>query len=188
MMSEPPVVVLGRVVVPLAVRDDLADDGGERRRPEVAEHAALDLGSGDELLDEHLLVVPASKRHRRLQLRFVVGLRDPDRRAQPRGLDEDGVAERVLDLVAEAQSRVARDRNPAVAQHGLEEVLVHAERGGRDAGADVGHARELQQALDGAVLAERAVQDGQHDVDGAERLPPASSRRAPAASPSDAAL
>ena len=37
-------------------------------------------------------------------------------------------------------------------------------------GADVGDAGELEQALDGAVLAERAVQDGQDDVDGAERL------------------
>ena len=35
----------------------------------------------------------------------------------------------------------------------------------RDAGADVGHAGELEQALDGAVLAERAVQDRKDDVD-----------------------
>ena len=32
------------------------------------------------------------------------------------------------------------------------------------AGADVGHARQLEQALDGAVLAEGAVQDGEVDV------------------------
>ena len=37
-------------------------------------------------------------------------------------------------------------------------------------GADVGHAGELEQALDGPVLAERPVQDRQHDVDRAERL------------------
>ena len=50
-----------------------------------------------------------------------------------------------------------------------------------DAGADVGDAGELEQALHGAVLAERAVQDRQHDVDGAERRR-APSRPGPAAS------
>ena len=104
------------------------------------------------------------------ELGLVVRLRDPDRGAEPRRLDEDGVAERVLDLVAEPQRHVARNRDAAVAQHGLEEVLVHAERGGGDPGADVGDAGELEQALDRAVLAERAVQHGQDDVDGAERL------------------
>ena len=48
---------------------------------------------------------------------------------------------------------------PAVAEHGLEEILVHAERRRRHAGADVRDAGELEQALDGAVLAERPVQD-----------------------------
>src|SRR5215218_1598607 len=35
--------------------------------------------------------------------------------------------------------------------------------------ADVGDARELQESLDGTVLAKRAVQDGKNDVDIAER-------------------
>ena len=126
-------VVLGRVVVPLGVRDDLADDGRERRGPDVAEHAALDLGAGDELLHEHLLVVAPGERDGGLELGLVVRLRDPDRRAEPRRLDEDGVAERVLDVVAEPQRHVARDRDAAVAQHRLEQVLVHAERRGGDA-------------------------------------------------------
>ena len=38
-----------------------------------------------------------------------------------------------------------------------------------DAGADVRHPGELEQALHRAVLAEGAVQDREHDVDGAER-------------------
>ncbi len=152
------------------MRDDLADDRRERSRTDVAEHAALDLGAGDELLDEHLLVVSARERDGGRELRLVVRLRDPDRRAEPRGLDEDGVAERVLHLVAEPQRHVARDRDAAVAQHRLEQVLVHAERRGGDAGADVRHAGQLEQPLDGAVLAEGAVQDRQDDVDGAERL------------------
>ena len=64
---------------------------------------------------------------------------------------------------------MARDGDAAVAHHLLEEVLVHRERGAGDAGADVRDAGELEQSLDGAVLAERAVEDRQHDVDGAER-------------------
>ena len=78
-------VVLRGVVVPLGVRDDLADDGGERRRVDVAEHAALDFGALQQLLDEHLLVVAPRERDRGLELRLVVRLRDPDRdcRAAP---------------------------------------------------------------------------------------------------------
>ena len=53
-------------------------------------------------------------------------------------------------------------------QHLLEHDLVHAQRGGQHAGADVGHVEQLEQALDGAVLAERPVQDGEHGV-GAEQ-------------------
>ena len=45
--------------------------------------------------------------------------------------------------------------------------IASAER--RDAGPDVRDARELEQALHRAVLAERAVEDRQDDVDRAER-------------------
>ena len=72
-------------------------------------------------------------------------------------------------LVAVPQRDVARDRDATVAQDGLEEILVHAQSRGGDPCADVRDARELEQALDGAVLAEGAVQDRQHDVDLAER-------------------
>ena len=44
------------------MRDDLADDG--RDRVAVAEHPALDLDAVDELLDQHLVVVPARERDR----------------------------------------------------------------------------------------------------------------------------
>ena len=56
-----------------------------------------------------------------------------------------------------------------VSHDALEEVLVHAEGRGGDAGAHVGHARELEQALHRPVLPERTVQDRQHDLDLAER-------------------
>ena len=105
----------------------------------------------------------------RRELRLVVHLRDSDRRAEPRGLHEHRVAERVGELVAEAQRDVAGDRDAAVTHHLLEEVLVHAERRGSDAGADVGHVREVEQALHCSVLAERPVEERQDDVDLAER-------------------
>ena len=104
-----------------------------------------------------------------LELRVVVGFRDPDRGAEPSRLDEHGVAERVLDLVAVAQRDVARHRDPMVAEHRLEQVLVHAEGRCCNSGADVGDAGQLEQALDGAVLAERPVQDWDHHVDVRER-------------------
>ncbi len=47
-------------------------------------------------------------------------------------------------------------------------MLVHADGAGRDATADVADAQHLEQALDGAVLAEGAVQECERDVDVAE--------------------
>ena len=46
----------------------------------------------------------------------------------------------------------------------LEHDLVHAQRRGQHAGADVGHVEALEQALDGPVLAERTVEHREHDV------------------------
>ena len=63
-----------------------------------------------------------------------------------------------------------RHRDAAVAHHLLEEVLVHRERGCGHPGADVRDIGEIEQPLHSAVLAERAVQDRQDDVDDAEPL------------------
>ncbi len=162
-------LVLGLVVVPLvAGHDDLARFGGDRLA--VSEHADLDLDPVDELLDEHLLVVAEGECDRRFELGGVVGFRDPDRRAEPRGLDEHRVGERVGGLLAAAQGDVAGDRDAAVAQHRLAQVLVHGERRSGHAGAHVGHAGQLEEALHGAVLAEGPVQQREDDVDLAERL------------------
>ena len=95
--------------------------------------------------------------------------RDADRRAEARRLHEHGVAERVLDRIAEPDRVVARNGDAAVAQHLLEQVLVHRQRRRRDPRADIGDAGQLEQALHRPVLPERPVQDRQHDVDGAER-------------------
>ena len=158
----PALVVLGRVVVPVgpveAVRIDLARQ--RRDRVAVAEHAALDLDAGDELLDQHLLVVLERELDRVVQLLRREGLGDAHRRAQARRLDEHRVAEGVLDGIALPQRDVPGHGDAVVAHDRLEEVLVHAERGRGDARADVGNAGKLEQPLDGAVLAERAVEDG----------------------------
>ena len=91
------------------------------------------------------------------------------------GLDEDGPAERLADACddggierivdAVAQHERARDGNARIAQHGLAERLVHARRRAEHARADVRQPERLEQALDRAVLAERPVQHGEHDVD-----------------------
>ena len=96
-------------------------------------------------------------------------LRDADGRAEPRGLHEHRIAEGVPDRVAEPDRVVARDGDAAVPQDLLEEVLVHREGGGGDSRPDVGDVGQLEQALHRPVLAEGPVQDGQHDVDLAER-------------------
>jgi hypothetical protein len=87
----------------------------------------------------------------------VVRLRDPDARAEARRLDEAGIAERVTRLVAGAQRDVLGHGDAVVAQHRLEDVFVHAERGCENTGSDVRHASKLEQPLHGAVLTERAV-------------------------------
>ena len=53
----------------------------------------------------------------------------------------------------------------------LEHHLVHAQRRGEHAGADVRDVEALEQALHGPVLAERAVQDREHDVDAGQPPP-----------------
>ena len=102
---------------------------------------------------------------RRRQLLLRSHLRDPNGGAEPRGLDEDGVAVRVGELVADAQGDVPRHGNLGVAHHRLELVLVHRQRRAEHTGTDVRHVGQLEQTLHGAVLAEGPVQDWDHDVD-----------------------
>ena len=63
-----------------------------------------------------------------------------------------------------AHGGVADLRHVGGRQHLLEHDFVHAQRRREHAGADVRHVQELQQALHGAVLAERAVQHREHGV------------------------
>ena len=57
------------------------------------------------------------------------------------------------------------DGNSGGDEQRLHDVFVHARGRTEDARADVGNVGEFEQALDGAVLAEGAVQHGEDDVD-----------------------
>ena len=74
-----------------------------------------------------------------------------------------------------SRSQLAREHHAeradgqAVArEHQLHHVLVHADRGREHPGAHVPDVGQLEQALQRAVLAERAVQQREDDVDLAE--------------------
>ena len=149
------------------MRDDLADD--RRDGIAVAENAALDLDTLDALLDQHLVVVAARELDRRGQLVCVRHLRDPDRGAEARGLHEHRVRKGVLGRIAVAEGDVPRNGDSAIAQDGLEQVLVHAERRRRHACPDVRHAGQFEEALHGSVLTEGTVEDREHDVDLSQR-------------------
>ena len=104
----------------------------------------------------------------------VLRLRDTDARAQVGRLHEHRESERAFelggDLVAPllprgARRRASRSRAGRPGEQDLHQRLVHAERRRGDARADVWHVRELEQALDGAVLAVRSVQHREDHVD-----------------------
>ena len=68
------------------------------------------------------------------------------------------------------QHDVVADRQALGGEQLLGELLVHARRAGQHTRADVRHAGQLEQALDGAVLAVRAVQHREHHVDRGQQL------------------
>ena len=63
-----------------------------------------------------------------------------------------------------------RDRNVRVPHDPLEHVLVHAERRREHPRPDVRDVRELEHALDRAVLAERPMEDRHRHVHGPKGL------------------
>ena len=104
------------------------------------------------------------------ELGLVVHLRDADRRAEPRGLHEHRVAERVLDRSRRAGSRGARATGMPLSRITfLKRSLSIASAEAATPAPTYGDVRELEQPLHRPVLAERPVQDRQHDVDRAER-------------------
>jgi hypothetical protein len=107
------------------------------------------------------------------QLAGVGHAHDPNRGAEPVGLYEHRPTERpeaVEHLLAPfaplvlADPRVAHLRNPGAGHQILEQDLIHAQRRREHPSADVRNVEALEQTLHGAVLAERAVQHGEHNV------------------------
>ena len=98
---------------------------------------------------------------------------DSNRGAEPRRLDKRRQAQArevraaplgIRPVLSDPQRAVSDLGNPRLRHQLLEEDLVHAQRRGEHAGADVRHVEAFEQALHGAVLAERSVQHGEHDV------------------------
>ena len=123
-------------------------------------------------LDDHARVVGRGGLDRRLELARRVDARDPHRRAQPRRLDPARVADRGRVGQRHARRAVERPvghlRQAGAAHDVLEDDLVHAQRAGQHARADVGDVEQLEQPLHGAVLAEGPVQ-GREDRVGPEQ-------------------
>ena len=132
---------------------------------------------GEVALDERDVVVAERLVERRPALVGVVGERHPDRAAERAGL----TISRGSPVPAANASSSPRTPARSAAQRGgadlapvddrqadargqpLEERLVHAERRGGHARAGVRQAGRLEQRLDRAVLAERAVEGDEHD-------------------------
>ena len=113
----------------------------------------------------------------------------PTEEPEPGRLDEHGqpeladLGERGVAVGQVALRRAARGSRPAgrprVRHQLLEGDLVHAQRRGEHARPDVGNVEALEQALDGPVLAERPVQDREHDVGARDAAPGTSAQLSP---------
>ena len=140
-------VVLGRVVVPLVVVTAISPGSeaiGSRFPSTPTSTSIPETNSSTSTFSSCV----ERKLDRSRELRVVVRLRDPDRGAEPRRLHEHRDSGNGFRAASPGpQGDVASHRDAVVAQDGLEEILVHAERRGGDARADVGDACELEQAL-----------------------------------------
>ena len=96
------------------------------------------------------------------------GARGLDEQRQPELGDARRDAVGVAVQLAREHHAERADGQAVAREHQLHHVLVHADRGREHPGADVPHVGQLEQALQRAVLAERAVQQREDDVDLAE--------------------
>ena len=107
---------------------------------------------------------------RRAQLGVVVGLRDADRRAEPRRLDEAPGSRTALRGSSPARSVTLRVTGmPLSRSTDLKRSLSMQSAEAVTPGPTYGDVGQLEQALHRPVLAERAVQHREDDVDVAER-------------------
>ena len=164
----------GLVVVELATRHHLAGDG--RLDLVVAQHADLEFTRRrHRSLDHHLQVELEGEIDRRGELAGRLRLGNADARSEVRRFDEDRKTKRRLNgrdqaraigaPFGRAEDAVLGDRQTARGERQLHERLVHAHRRCQDTGADIRDVGELEQPLNRAVLAERAMQHGKDDVE-----------------------
>ncbi len=152
---------------------------------ESSEHGALDLASAGGRLHDHALVVGEGLLDRARELLGVLHLHDPDRGAEVGRLHEHRQAQALEHarpglpiggpVARRGQPQEVDLGDPGGAHQLFEEHLVEADGGGGHAGADVGDVERLEHPLDGAVLAEGAVERREGDVG---REQPAAGRRA----------
>ncbi len=152
------------VVVEAAVRLDL-EYAKRARAGRLAEHRDGDLAPRDVALDQHLGAEFPVVGIERLGVVVLAHDAHADARALGRRLDDVGPRHDVA-----AQQHLARHHDAlGAAQAGGDERLlgrrlVHRERRGEHARVRVGDLHQVEQALDGAVLAALAVQRVEHDV------------------------
>ncbi|OEI69433.1 hypothetical protein Cus16_0037 [Curtobacterium sp. ER1/6] len=169
----PTEVLRGEVVEAVLGDDDLARQARARHTVAALEHGDLDLAPDDPRFDDHLGVVLERQVHRRRELRGLVDARDAHAGTGTGGLHEQRPAvrrDRAGDPVRVGRPLAPQDRRPrghpepGVLEHGLRRVLVHRQGAREHAVADVRQPGDLEEPLDRAVLAERAVQDREHHV------------------------
>ena len=164
------VEVLRFVVVELARRDDFAGtDASGSSLPSTAH--SISRASGTAASTTILRSKRAGEIDRLGQSpRVVLRLRDADARSEVRRLDEQRVSERRLEHLARRLARPAshswrrttrygQTGRPRAANTTFITALSMPDRRSEHAAADVGDVGELEQALDRAVFAVRAVQD-----------------------------
>ena len=174
-------VLRGEVVELLPAHDpDLRADAGLEGAFGVLEDPALDLAAEDALLDEHLGVVLPRRGDGGVEVGPVGHLADADARAGAGRLDEhrqpqrapglpEGTVGGVLGGAAlRRHDDVRADRQAGADEQDLHDRLVHRRSGGEHSRADVRDPGQLEQPLQGAVLAVRTVQEREDDVDLAE--------------------
>jgi len=115
--------------------------------------------------------------HGSVVLGRVAHLADAHRRTQVGRFDEQRQTELALYLgegqargVGAGQSDEGGDGDAGVAQQALADVLVHADRRTQHIRADEGDVGHAQQALQAAILAKGAVDDGEDHIDMLQQL------------------